>query len=137
MSSFTKKAIEASFLKLLNEAPLSHITVKMIVDDCHINCNSFYYHFQDIYALLEWTLSEDCRHLLESKVKRGIIQLIPSDLNVSDCLLEISEELDRNKRALLHIWNSGNRERFERHLLFAGTFRTVLRTNGHPASGMN
>ena len=48
MSSFTKKAIEASFLKLLNEAPLSHITVKMIVDDCHINCNSFYYHFQDI-----------------------------------------------------------------------------------------
>ena len=29
MSSFTKKAIEASFLKLLNETPLSNITVKM------------------------------------------------------------------------------------------------------------
>lgn len=128
MSSFTKKAIEASFLKLLNEAPLSHITVKMIVDDCHINCNSFYYHFQDIPSLLEAIIVQ----MLDD-----IIQLIPSDLNVSDCLLEISEELDRNKRALLHIWNFGNRERFERHLLFAGTFRTVLRTNGHPASGMN
>lgn len=123
MSSFTKKAIEASFLKLLNETPLSNITVKMIVDDCHINCNSFYYHFQDIPSLLEAIIVQ----MLDD-----IIQLIPSD-----CLLEISEELDRNKRALLHIWNSGNRERFERHLLFAGTFRTVLRTNGHPASGMN
>ena len=123
MSSFTKKAIEASFLKLLNEAPLSHITVKMIVDDCHINCNSFYYHFQDIPSLLEAIIVQ----MLD-----GIIQLIPSD-----CLLEISEELDRNKRALLHIWNSGNRERFEGHLQFAGTFRTALRTNGHPASGMN
>lgn len=101
MSSFTKKAIEASFLKLLNEAPLSHITVKMIVDDCHINCNFFYYHFQDIPSLLEAIIVQ----MLD-----GIIQLIPSDLNVSDCLLEISEELDRNKRALLHIWNSGNRE---------------------------
>lgn len=89
MSSFTKKAIEASFLKLLNEAPLSHITVKMIVDDCHINCNSFYYHFQDIPSLLEAIIVQ----MLDD-----IIQLIPSD-----CLLEISEELDRNKRALLHI----------------------------------
>ena len=123
MPSFTKKAIEASFLKLLNETPLSNITVKMIVDDCQINRNSFYYHFQDIPSLLEAIIVQ----MLDD-----IIQLIPSD-----CLLEISEELDRNKRALLHIWNSGNRERFERHLLFAGTFRTALRTNGHPASGMN
>lgn len=123
MSSFTKKAIEASFLKLLNETPLSNITVKMIVDDCQINRNSFYYHFQDIPSLLEAIIVQ----MLDD-----IIQLIPSD-----CLLEISEELDRNKRALLHIWNSGNRERFEGHLQFAGTFRTALRTNGHPASGMN
>ena len=128
MPSFTKKAIEASFLKLLNETPLSNITVKMIVDDCQINRNSFYYHFQDIPSLLEAIIVQ----MLDD-----IIQLIPSDLNVSDCLLEISEDLDRNKRALLHIWNSENRERFEGHLLFAGTFRTALRTNGHPASGMN
>ena len=53
MPSFTKKAIEASFLKLLNETPLSNITVKMIVDDCQINRNSFYYHFLDIPSLLE------------------------------------------------------------------------------------
>lgn len=37
MPNFTKKAIEASFLKLLNERPLSKITVKDVVTDCGIN----------------------------------------------------------------------------------------------------
>ena len=45
MANFTKNAIRASFLKLLDERPLSKITVKDITDDCGINRNSFYYHF--------------------------------------------------------------------------------------------
>ena len=118
MPSFTKKAIESSFLKLLNETPLSNITVKMIVDDCQINRNSFYYHFQDIPSLLE----EITVQMLDS-----IIRLISDDLNISECLLEISEELNRNKRALLHIWNSGNREIFEKHFLFAGMKNNLIK----------
>ena len=51
MANFTKNAIKASCLKLLNERPISKITVKDIVEDCGINRNSFYYHFQDIPAL--------------------------------------------------------------------------------------
>ena len=118
MPSFTKKAIESSFLKLLNETPLSNITVKMIVDDCQINRNSFYYHFQDIPSLLE----EITVQMLDS-----IIRLISDDLNISECLLEISEELNRNKRALLHIWNSGNREIFEKHFLFVGMKNNLIK----------
>lgn len=118
MPSFTKKAIESSFLKLLNETLLSNITVKMIVDDCQINRNSFYYHFQDIPSLLE----EITVQMLDS-----IIRLISDDLNISECLLEISEELNRNKRALLHIWNSGNREIFEKHFLFAGMKNNLIK----------
>ena len=48
MPSFTRNAIIASFLKLLNERPLHKITVKDIVEDCGINRKSFYYHDQDI-----------------------------------------------------------------------------------------
>ena len=44
VTSLTKRAIRASFLKLLNERPLNKITVKDIVEDCGINRNSFYYH---------------------------------------------------------------------------------------------
>ena len=50
MAQFTRTAIVNSFIRLLNEKPLDKITVKDIVDDCGVNRNTFYYHFQDIYA---------------------------------------------------------------------------------------
>lgn len=53
MPSFTKKAIVESFLRLAGKKPLDKITVRDIVDDCGINRNTFYYYFQDIYAVLE------------------------------------------------------------------------------------
>ena len=67
MANFTKQAIKASFMKLLNQKPLSKISVRDIVEDCGINRNSFYYHFQDIYALLEWIYTTDAQRLLEGK----------------------------------------------------------------------
>lgn len=53
MPSFTKKAILESFLHLVGKKPIDKITVRDIVDDCGINRNTFYYYFQDIYAVLE------------------------------------------------------------------------------------
>ena len=53
MPSFTKKAIIESFLHLAAKKPPDKITVRDIVDDCGINRNTFYYYFQDIYAVLE------------------------------------------------------------------------------------
>lgn len=53
MPSFTKKAIIEAFMHLASKKPLEKITVRDIVDDCGINRNTFYYHFQDIFAVLE------------------------------------------------------------------------------------
>ena len=50
MTTATKDAIKASFMKQLNRKPLSKITVREIVDDCGINRNTFYYHYTDIHA---------------------------------------------------------------------------------------
>ena len=66
MAAFTKQAIKASFLKLLGMYPLRDISVKMIVEDCGINRKSFYYHYQDIPALLEEILTEQADALLAS-----------------------------------------------------------------------
>ena len=52
MADFTKRAIKASFMKLLEERPMNRITVRDIAQDCGINRNTFYYHYQDIPALL-------------------------------------------------------------------------------------
>lgn len=53
LANFTQKAIRASFIKLLNQKPLSQITIKDIVDDCGVNRNTFYYYFQDLPDLVE------------------------------------------------------------------------------------
>ena len=53
MPSFTKRAIIESFLRLVGKKPLEKITVRDLVDDCGINRNTFYYYFQDIYAVME------------------------------------------------------------------------------------
>ena len=53
MSQLTKRAITESFMKLINQVPFDKITVKDIVEDCGVNRNTFYYHYSDIYALLD------------------------------------------------------------------------------------
>ena len=67
MSQVTKRALEASLKKLLLEKPLHKITVSDITDDCGINRMTFYYHFKDIYDLVEWSCQEDASRALAGK----------------------------------------------------------------------
>lgn len=53
MSQFTKKAIIDSFVELSQEMPIDKITIKKITEKCGINRNTFYYYYQDVYALKE------------------------------------------------------------------------------------
>jgi AcrR family transcriptional regulator len=38
--------------------------VSDITEDCGVNRQTFYYHFQDIADLIEWTCLEDCDKVL-------------------------------------------------------------------------
>ena len=59
-------------MKLLNEQPLSKISVRDIVEDCGINRNSFYYHFQDIPSLIEEIIKEEAdKHNLNPQLLFG------------------------------------------------------------------
>ena len=53
MSNLTKKALRETMIKALNERPLDKIKVKELVEECGVNRNTFYYHYKDIYELLE------------------------------------------------------------------------------------
>lgn len=65
MSDITKRAISASLKKLLLTKSLNKITIQDITDDCGINRQTFYYHFADIYDLVEWTCIEDTEKVLK------------------------------------------------------------------------
>ena len=63
----TKRALEASLKKLLLRKPLNKITINDITEDCGVNRMTFYYHFKDIYDLVDWILVEDAAEALEGR----------------------------------------------------------------------
>lgn len=106
MTTLTKDAIKNSLMKLLNRKPLNKITVKEIVEDCGINRNSFYYHFDDIPSLVEEIFNDQADALL---------QLDRFD-SIYECLMTGIHFALENKTAMMHVYNSANREMFERYL---------------------
>ena len=59
MSNRTKLQLEDAFKELLLEKIFHKITIKDLTDKCHISRIAFYYHFQDLYDLIEWILIYD------------------------------------------------------------------------------
>ncbi len=108
MSSRTEQAIVDSFLKLLDERPINKISVRDIVEDCGINRNTFYYHFADIHALVD------------EVVRSFFGQIITNYAGVSslyECFDAAMQYICAHRRRALHLYNSRNREIFERHLM--------------------
>ena len=67
MSNITKRALETSLKNLLKTKHLDKITIQDLTEDCGISRAAFYYHFQDIYSLVEWACEEDFSHALGGK----------------------------------------------------------------------
>lgn len=108
MPNFTKKAIKESFIKLLNEKPLSQISVRMIVEDCGINRNSFYYHYKDMLALIEEIVHDQVSELIAA---------YPTVESLDECVTYLFDYMVKNKKAIWHIYNSVNRDLYERSLM--------------------
>ena len=108
MAPFAKREIKRSFLRLLSEESISQITVKEIVEDCGVNRNSFYYHFQDIPSLLEEIVVE---------LADDVIKALPQDAAMEDCVRMALEELARNKKVLYNIYCSSNGRFYEKQLM--------------------
>lgn len=54
MAKSTKMHILRCFSKLLETNDLDKITVTMLVEKCQISRQTFYYHFADVQALIDW-----------------------------------------------------------------------------------
>ncbi len=107
MTNLTKDAIKKSFMKLLNAKPVNKITVKEIVANCGINRNSFYYHFDDIPSLIEEILNEQAD---------ALVQTTDRDTSIYTDILTAMDFALQNKTAMLHLYNSVNKDMFERYL---------------------
>ena len=107
MSLVTKRALEASLKHLLLQKPLNKITINDIAEDCGINRMTFYYHFKDIYDLVEWCCEEDASRALAGKKTYEAWQ---------QGLLQIFEAVQDNKPFILNVYRSVSREQVENYL---------------------
>ena len=64
-SNQRKQQLACALKEMLQTKPLSKISVSDLIRHCNINRKTFYYHFEDIFSLLEWTLQQETIELLK------------------------------------------------------------------------
>ena len=103
MSEITKKALATSLKKLLSKKELSKITISNITDDCGVNRQTFYYHFKDVYDLLEWIYLNEVIQSMDGKDTYATWQ---------KGFLSIFEYILANKEFVRNTYHSISREYF-------------------------
>lgn len=122
----TKYALEASLKKLLLQKPLDKITINDLTADCGISRMAFYYHFKDIYDLVEWVCLEDATKALQGKKTYDSWQ---------EGLLQIFEAVLENKPFILNVYHSVSREQIENYL-YRLTYGLIMGVVEEKSSGM-
>lgn len=105
MAVHTKRIILRTFQEMLEEMPFDRITVSALVRRCGISPNTFYYHFQDIYALLETWLVQWLKEVLPDSEQSE------SRVTVEKSLLHACQD---HPKLVNHILDSLSREQIER-----------------------
>ena len=109
--NLTKAYITDTFWQLLEEKPYNKITVQDIVDRCHVNRNTFYYHFQDIPSLAQSSIENWIDDAIKSKGEFG---------SPVHCLTYMAEECTKRKKAFLHLYRSTQKESLLNYLNHLG-----------------
>ncbi|MBE5996014.1 MAG: TetR/AcrR family transcriptional regulator [Lachnospiraceae bacterium] len=97
----TEDLIVNSFLTLIQEKTPQSVTVREITDLCHINRNTFYYHFNSISGLIGHML---CRQL------DAVLFEDPTPKKPEDYLPSIAQALLKDKKTVLHIYRALSRD---------------------------
>ena len=108
MAQYTKKAILRTFTDMLAEMPLDRITVSALVARCQISPNTFYYHYRDLFDLLDAWVSAMLTPFFSDSAEHWQQNLI--------ALLEM---MKKHPEIIYHISCSLSRERMERYVFLS------------------
>lgn len=107
MSDLTKRALAQALKNQLLKKPLNKITVSDIAAECGISRMTFYYHFKDIYDLVEWACLEDARKALKEKKTYDTWQ---------QGFLQIFETVRENKPFVMNVYRCVHQEQLEKYI---------------------
>ncbi|MGX6962865.1 TetR/AcrR family transcriptional regulator C-terminal domain-containing protein [Vagococcus xieshaowenii] len=107
MTNLTKAALAETLKEMIKTCPLDKITVKDLADRCQVNRQTFYYHFRDIYELVDW--------IIEQNFLKKFEQFMQED-NLTKNLKTMSDYVDEHKAFSLNVYRSVGKERAERYI---------------------
>lgn len=107
MANFTQKIIMQNFEAMLDEMPFGKITVSALVSRCDISSNTFYYHFKDIYDLLEVWLDRRAQKYLQE---------IENEPEWTEGFKTVLHGIKEHSPRVYHIADSISREQLERYV---------------------
>ena len=107
MSDLTKRALAEALKTRLTQTTLKNITIKDLTDDCGLNRQTFYYHFSDVYELMEWIFIEEANRILD-------LDYIDDDIGA--ILEKIFNYVQNNERLILHAYKSTDKSLLDNFL---------------------
>ncbi|MBR1708275.1 MAG: TetR/AcrR family transcriptional regulator C-terminal domain-containing protein [Clostridia bacterium] len=108
MNNSTKRILAMTLKKMMSRYSFDSITVQHLVNEAGVSRKTFYYHFRDIFDLLEWTFREDVREFIETSYQPDQIEL---------ALQGFLTYLKENRSLILNAYHALPRELIERHFL--------------------
>ncbi|HIT08228.1 MAG TPA: TetR/AcrR family transcriptional regulator C-terminal domain-containing protein [Candidatus Merdivicinus faecavium] len=111
-----KAVISSAFVNMVKQKGIDKVTVKALIDACHISRQTFYYHFQDLMEVIEWSL--------ERAAKQKLAQSLEAD-TPEEALAALFSSAFENRTLILRLLDSQRREQIEK--LFVQAARTYLR----------
>lgn len=98
-----KELIAEAARTLLMDRHVKKLTVKDIVEQCHITRQAFYYHFEDIPELFRWMIEKETDRMLQKVLSQGSAEdgLRCFFVMATNMLPSIKRGMDSNYRAEL------------------------------------
>ena len=109
--------------RLFLEKGYEHTTIQDIVDDCGYNRQTFYYHFHDIYDLIDWIFAAQTQELIEKCRACGSL-----DVGVE----AVIAYMRGNRRLILNILRSVNGEKLLDNLYRSAQSIVLSALENHP-----
>ena len=108
MAKQTQRFIMSTFMQLLEGESLDKITVRDIVEECEINRNTFYYHYSDIYDLLD--------DVFRVETEKFMSEDIDENTTFGEEYERAARFVLKYKNAILHIYDSKKRDVLQNYL---------------------
>ena len=122
-----KEVFAESLKKMLEKKALDHITVKDIVEDCGVSRQAFYYHFTDIYDLVEWIFVEEASAALANN----------RDIDTwQQGYCRVLQQMRENKNLVINTYRSTSREYLER-FMYKVLYQVIYTVVEEQATGLS